>query len=204
MSVVDSHGREGRIAALSVLHQTETSSNVGELQATTAISLGLLTYLAATIFLFDDLAPELLALLPLGVLFGCSYQMLRAAVVVRRAALTRAYERCLAEAIGFPDEYAQGKLGSPFYASLDDIGVIRERREPGWLPRLFVAAVAYLGLYGLSVLYTTLVLIEVWDQVGAAWLTFGCTIAYAIFWLGFLVAAFISFQPRSPSKLHIK
>lgn len=203
MSVDNSHGAEGRIAALSALHQNEISANIGELQATTAISLGLLTYLAATIFLFNDLTPELLALLPLGVLFGCSYQMLRAAVVVRRAALARAYERCLAEAVGFADEYVRGTLGSPFYGSLDDVSVILERRGPGWVPKLFIAVVAYFGLYGFSVLYTCLVLVELWNQVGLAWLTVGWTVTYAISWLGFLIAAASSFQPRSPSDLRL-
>jgi hypothetical protein len=189
------------VTALSALYQSEISANIGELQATSAIVLGLLAYLATTIFFFDDVATRVLPLLPLGVAFACAYQMLRAAVVVRRAALARAYERRLAEIVGFKTEFDNAKLGSAFYGSLDDINVILKKpRKSGWQFKALVAVIAYLGLYGLSILYTVLVLAERWSRHGT-WPSLVWTLGYIIIWGGLLTAAAFLFKPEEPAAL---
>jgi len=176
-----------QVAAIAALYQSEISANVGELQATTTIVFGLLAYLAATIFAIDQVGPVPLTLLPLGVLFGCAYQMLRAAVVMRRASVARSYEGRLAEIAGFSAQYQQRALGSGFYGSLDDIGIIMAARERGWVAKAAVAGFAYAGLYILAFGYTAVVVWRLWNVTGgadwtavtaavylAAWLAFGC------------------------------
>ena len=188
---------DAEVAALVGLHQSEISANVGELQAATTIALGLLAYLASTVFLIDDDLPtRLLTLLPLGVIFGCTYQMLRAGVVVRRAAVAREYERQLARVLGFEAELSRAMIGSPFYGSVDDIGVIAQERGLGKWPRLFLAAVSYVGLYALSVGYTALIMAEVLGRKDSgAWGLVMCLV-YVALWSVMLGGAWMLFRPR--------
>lgn len=191
-----------KVTALSAMYQSEISANIGELQATTAIVLGLLTYLAATLFLFGQLKPSVLPLLPLGVIFACAYQMLRAAVVVRRAAVARTYELRLAEVVGFKELVEEAKLGSPFYGSIDDLGLIVTRRESRWPLKAAVAVMAYFGLYGLSILYTVLVMADRWSRPdGSNWTSLWWSLGYAVLWIGLLAAAFYLFRTEKPAEL---
>jgi hypothetical protein len=141
-----------------------------------------------------------LPLLPLGVIFGCAYQMLRAAVVVRRAAVARAYERHLADVVGFRDKFDKAELGSPFYGSLDDLGVIRTQRGRGWRLKAAVAVIAYFGLYGLSLLYTVLVMADMWSR-GGKWTGLWWSLGYIVLWGGLLTGAAYLFRPEQPAAL---
>lgn len=191
--------------ALVALYETEISANVGELQATTAIVLGLLAYLAATLFAIGSIQnPKLLPLLPLGVLFGCSYQLLRAAVVVRRASLARQYEGRLVEIAGYSTQaFQDGQVGSRFYGQLDDIGVLLEKRPAGWLGKFIVATVAYFGLYLLAIAYTVVVLREMTNRGDYGWYSGAWILGYIVAWVSLGVGArylFAAAQPATPDE----
>lgn len=188
---------EVELAAVTALYQSEISANIGDLQAATSITLGLLAYLSVTLFAMDSLASGLLPLLPLAVIFACFYQMLRAAVVVRRAALARAYERRIARLGGFLSAFKKGTLGSQFYGEIDDIDVIRSAPGPRKAARLLLAVSAYLGLYVLSVLYTGLVMSKyIGEADPAVWAKVAWCVVYVFLWLTFLVAAASVFKPK--------
>lgn len=198
---------EAKIQALSALYQTEIGANVGELQATTLIVIGLLAYLSATIFFLGQLSPTLLSLLPLGVLFGATYQMLRAAVVVRRARLARAYERSLVEIAGFdPGDYDRGKAGSMFYGQLDDLNIIRGQQTTGLWSKIgrwsniAVAVAAYSGLYLLSIGYTAVILKEMWSKNVRTGYGMIATLGYSAAWIVFAFAAWHLFEGAEPAK----
>lgn len=187
--------------ALVALYETEISANVGELQATTAIVLGLLAYLAATTFAISSIQnPKLLPLLPLGVLFACTYQLLRAAVVVRRASLARQYEGRLVEIAGYSAQaFQDGQVGSRFYGQLDDIGVLLEKRPAGWLGKFIVAAVAYFGLYLVAIVYTVVVLWEMTNRCDDGWYSGACILGYIVAWVSLGVGARYLFAPAQPA-----
>ncbi len=205
----DSPLDDKQVAALSAMYQSEISANVGELQASTSIVLGLLAYLAATVVFIDhENGPStvVLALLPMGAVFGCTFQMLRAAVVVRRAALARVYERQLADVVGFAKEYDARALGSPFYGQLDDIGIILEKtragkRKKGWLVQAMAAALAYFGLYLLSVAYTVSIMWVVWKEDGVAWTSIVGTLFYLTIGAVLAWAAQRLFAPAHPGEI---
>lgn len=191
--------------ALVALYETEISANIGELQATTTIVLGLLAYLAATLFAIDSIQnPKLLPLLPLGVLFGCTYQLLRAAVALRRASLAREYEGRLVEIAGYSTQaFQDGQVGSPFYGQLDDIGVLLKKRPAGWLGKFIVAVVAYAGLYLLAIAYTVVVLCEMTNRGDYGWYSGAWILGYIVAWVSLGVGArylFAAAQPATPDE----
>jgi len=191
-----------RVEILSSLHNTEISANVGELQSGSSLILGTLAYFAATVLLVrdDDLGFEFLLLLPLGVLFLCAYHLLRTAVVVRRAKLARHYERAMFVALGAEPEreFAAGRLGSPYYGRVDDVGLLLSEKPKGWLVSVIVASFSYFGLYGLALFYSVLVIQEAWQRSGSAVPVFLAGLGYLLLFLiytAFAVKAFFKAQP---------
>lgn len=192
-----------RVAILSSLHQTEISANVGELQSGSSLILGSMAYFAATVLVVrdDKLGFEFLLLLPLGVLFLCAYHLLRTAVVVRRASLARHYERALFVQLGSEQEKAfdEGRLGSPYYGRVDDVGLLLAMRPPGWLRSVIVASFSYFGIYGLALLYSGLVIQEAWQRSDSALLVVLAALGYLLLFLvyaGFAAKAFFQPQPQ--------
>ncbi len=194
-------GRE-KVQIWSHLHQTEISANIGELQSGSSLILGSLAYFAATVLLVRDadLSFEFLLLLPLGVLFLCSYHLLRTAVVVRRARLARYYEQELFAALGDEEHQAfeSGQIGSPYYGQIDDVGLLLARRPRGWVVSVVVATFSYFGLYGLALLYAAIVLEEAWQRSGSDQIVVLAGLGYLALFVIYTAFAGTAFLKRQP------
>jgi hypothetical protein len=187
------------LTALTALHSAEIGANVGELQVTTSLALALLAFLSVAGFAFDSISPGALLLTPAVVTLVCTYLLIRVAVVIRRAALARAYEERIAEIGGFGDEVRARQLGSAFYGAVDDIQVIRTVPASGVAARLskfcrwVFAAIAASGAYLIAMGYTAAVVVNAGTREDPApkWQVIAAAVGYTSGWGLFCVAAFL-------------
>lgn len=199
----DGENAELRVAAVSALYQAEISGNTADLQATTTTALGLLAYLGVTAALIAETPAMLLVFLPLPLLAAVSFQVLRAAVVVRRAQSARQYELVLARYARALKQVSDGRLGSGYFNKIDDVALIwaEEKWSVSKACRLIIAVFAYFGLYATSCFYTFYLVHNFAQRPESssieAWLWLA---AYIILWLLVIVAAISLFFCPGPGQ----